>query len=305
MPGIINTGTHPKLLWPGVKAIWGMTYDEHQEEFTDLFDVETSDKAYEEILGLASFGLASIKSEGGPGTYDSEIQGYVSRWVHVAYSLGYKVTFEELRDNLYKEVASRRAKALAFSFRQTTENVCAFLYNNATSSAYFTTGDGVALASASHINVSGDTFSNILSPGADISEAALEDLTTQIMGTQNDRGLLVNIMPRSLHVSRQDWYEANRIMQSVLQPNTASNNINVLKAQNVFPEGIKMNHYFTNPSRWFVRTNAPEGMTMYWRDKPFMDQDNDFDTKNACTLGYMRFSVGCGDPRGLFTSDGP
>jgi hypothetical protein len=304
MPGgIINTGSHPKLLWPGVKAIWGQVYAEHPEEYTDLYTVDTSDKAYEELVQVTGHGLAPIKPEGDGGSYDSDIQGFITRYVHIAYSLGYKVTYEELRDNLYMEVASRRAKVNAFSMRQTIETVCAFLYNNAFVNTFFTTGDGRPLIDDAHLNATGGTYSNKLTPGADLSEAALEDICIQIMNTRNDRGLNISIMPQSLHVSTAEWFNAHRILKSSLQSDTGSNNINVLKAVNAFPGGVKMNHYFTVPGSWFVRTNCPEGMTMFWREKPNMAQDNDFDTKNASALSYMRFSVGCTDPRGIFGSD--
>ena len=303
MAGVINTGSHPKLLWPGIHAIWGQIYNEHATEYTDLYNIEDSDKAYEQDVEVTGFGLAQVKSQGAGATYDTEIQGIVTTYQHIAYSLGYIVTFEELRDNQYEEVSMRRAKANAFSINQTVENVGAFLYNNAFSTTYFTTGDGAALVSTSHVNATGGTYSNALTPAADLSEAAIEDLTIQIMGVQNDRGLLINIMPESLHVPRQEWYNANRILKSVLQSNTANNNINVLKATNAFPKGIKMNHYFTAPHAWFIRTNCPQGMTMFWRDRPMFDQDNDFDTKNAKAYTYMRFSVGCTDPRGIFGSN--
>ena len=303
--GVINTGSHPKLLWPGVFTTWGQIYDAHEKEYTDLYEVKYSDKAYETGVQVTPFGMAPVKAQGAPVTYDGEVQGAITNYQHIAYALGYIVTFEEKRDNLYKEVATRRAAANAFSMQQTVENVGAFLYNNAFATTYFTTGDGAALVSTAHVNATGGTFSNALSPAADLSEASLEDLTIQIMGAQNDTGLLINIMPKSLHVSRNEWYNANRILQSVLQSNTANNNINVLKATNVFPEGIKMNHYFTSAHPWFIRTNAPEGMTLFWRDEPMFDQDNDFDTKNAKAASYMRLSVGCTDPRGIFGSNGP
>jgi hypothetical protein len=305
MAGVINTGTHPKLLWPGVHAIWGQVYDEHATEYTDLYNIEDSSKAYEQDVQVTGFGLAPVKGQGAPVSYDSETQGIITTYSHIAYALGYIVTYEELRDNLYEEVSMRRAKSNAFSINQTIENVGAFLYNNAFATTYYTTGDGAALVSASHVNATGGTYSNALTPAADLSEAALEDLSIQIMGTQNDRGLLVNIMPESLIIPRQEWFNANRILKSVLQPNTANNNINVLKATNAFPGGIKLNHYLTAPHAWFVRTNCPSGMTMFWRDRPQFDQDNDFDTKNAKAATYMRFSVGCTDPRGLFGSNGP
>lgn len=303
--GIINTGSHPKLLWPGIHSVWGQVYAEHATEYTDLYEIEDSNKAYEQDVQVTGFGLAPIKPEGQGPAYDSEVQGMVSTYVHIAYALGYIVTYEEIRDNLYEQVSMRRVKANAFSMNQTIENVAAFLYNNAFNSTYFTTADGRPLIDTAHVNATGGTFSNALATPADLSEASLEDLTIQIMGTQNDRGLLINIMPSSLHVSRQDWYNANRIMKSVLQSNTATNNINVLKATNAFPGGIKMNHYFTQPHAFFIRTNCPDGMRMFWRDRPSFDQDNDFDTKNAKALSYMRFSVGCTDPRGIFGSNGP
>ena len=303
--GIINTGSHPKLLWPGIHSVWGQVYAEHATEYTDLYEIEDSDKAYEQDVQVTGFGLAPIKPEGQGPAYDSEVQGMVTTYMHIAYALGYIVTYEEIRDNLYEQVSMRRVKANAFSMNQTIENVAAFLYNNAFNSTYFTTADGRPLIDTAHVNATGGTFSNALATPADLSEASLEDLTIQIMGTQNDRGLLINIMPSSLHVSRQDWYNANRIMKSVLQSNTATNNINVLKATNAFPGGIKMNHYFTSPHAFFIRTNCPDGMRMFWRDRPSFDQDNDFDTKNAKALSYMRFSVGCTDPRGIFGSNGP
>lgn len=303
--GVISTGSHPKLLWPGVKAIWGQVYDAHQTEYTDLYDVLDSDKSYEQDVQVTPFGLAPIKPEGSAGSYDSEFQGPVSTYQHIAYFLGYIVTFEELRDNLYKQVSADRAKGNAFSINTTVETVGAFLYNNAFSTTYFTTGDGVALCSASHVNTTGGTYSNILDPASDLSESALEDACVQIMGYQNDRGLQINIMPESLHIARQEWFNANRILKSVLQPETANNNINVLKATNAFPKGIKLNHYFTSGSPWFIRTNAPNGMKFYWRDRPMFDQDNDFDTKNAKAGTYMRFSVGATDPRGIFGSNAP
>lgn len=302
--GVINTGSHPKLLWPGVYATWGQVYEEHAKEYEDLYDIRNSDKAYEQAVEVTPFGLAPVKPQGSPVTYDSEIQGSVTTYQHIAYALGYIVTFEELRDNLYKEVATRRARGNAFSMNQTIETVAAFLYNNAFSSTYYTTGDGQALISASHTSPLGGTFSNALSPSADLEEASIEDLTIQIMLATNDAGNKISIMPESLHVSAYEWYNANRILQSVLQSNTANNNINVLKATNALPKGIKMNHYFTTPGAWFIRTNCPEGMTMFWRDKPMFDQDNDFDTKNAKAASYMRFSVGATDPRGIYGSAG-
>ena len=306
MPGgIITTGSHPKALWPGVHTFWGQVYAEHTTEYTDLYDIEDSTMAYEEDVQITGFGLAPVKAEGASVSYDSEVQGFISRYTHIAYALGYKVTYEELQDNLYEVISMRRAKANAFSIAQTIENVGASLYNDAFTGSVFLNADGQPMISTAHPNTTGGTYSNRLSPDADLSEASLEDITIQIMGFQNDRGLNINIMPRSLHIARQEWYNANRIMKSVLQSGTANNDINVLKATNAFPGGIKMNHYFSAPHAWFVRTNCPNGMQFFWRCRPEFDQDNDFDTKNAKAATYLRFSVGQTDPRSLAGSNGP
>lgn len=304
MAGVINTGTHPKLLWPGIHTIWGQVYDSHPKEYEELYDTETSQKAYEQDVQVTGFGLATVKGQGAPIQYDGEEQGYVSTYTHIAYALGYIVTYEERMDNQYKEVSTRRAKANAFSINQTVETVSALIYNDAFTGSYYLGADGVSLINSAHPQVSGGTFSNALTTPADLSEVALENLSIQIMNMTMDKGLKIAAMGRSLHVSTSDWFNANRIMKSVLQNNTAINAINVLKATNAFPEGIKMNHYFTDTDAWFVRTNVPNGMQMFWRQKPQFDQDNDFDTKNAKAATYMRFSLGNTDPRGIYGSPG-
>lgn len=298
MPTVILTSSHPRLLWPGIRTTWGQVYDEHPEEYPDLYEVLTSEKAYELDVQVTPYGLAPVKPEGSGMFYQGEVQGTVTQYAHIPYGIGYIVTYEEMINNLYKEVATRRAEGNAFAMRQTVENVGAFVYNNAFVTTYFTTADGVALGSTAHVNTLGGTFSNVLNPAAPLSPVALEDLCVQIMGTQNDAGLLISVMPRSLIVSRQQWFNANRILGSVLQSGGGDNDINVLMATNAFPDGIKLNHYLTNANPWFIRTNCPHGMTFFWRVRPMLDQDNDFDTKNAKASSYMNFSVGCTDPRG-------
>lgn len=135
MAGVIMTSNHPKALWPGVKAWWGRTYNEHQTEYTDLFDSFDSSQAYEEDVQIVGFGLAPVKQQGAPVQYDSEIQGFLTRYTHVAYALGYIVTHEELQDDLYTQVSNTRAGSLAMGFRQTKERVGANIYNRAFNSS--------------------------------------------------------------------------------------------------------------------------------------------------------------------------
>jgi hypothetical protein len=305
MPGgVTNTSSHPILLWPGIFDTWGQTYDEHAPEYTQLWDVRDSKQAYEKLVEITGHGLAELKSEGGPGTYDSEIQGVVTNIQPIPYSLGWQVTFEELEDNLYAEVAERRVRANAFSINQTVETIAAFPYNNAFSSTYFTTGDGQPMCSASHVNPVGGTFSN-LGPASDICEAAIEDVQIQIMNATTSRGLHFQMMGESLITSTAEFYNTGRILKSVLQAETSNNSINVLKATGAFPKGVVANHYMTSPHAWFVRTNCPSGMYFFWRTKPRMFKDNDHQTLNALALTYFRCSVGVGDPRAIFGCNGP
>jgi hypothetical protein len=302
MAGVITTGNHPKALWPGIRKWFGRQYDEHQVEYTDLFEVDSSRKAYEEDVLVTGFGLAPVKSEGSATQYDSESQGFTKRYVHVAYSSGYIVTHEENADNLYEVVSKRRSRALAFSMRQTRENVGANVYNRFTT-AGFTGGDGVVLGSTAHPTKAGNQ-SNILATAADMSEASVEDLAIQIGQAKNDRGLNISLRPQSLHIPVQLEFEAHRIVRSTLQNDTANNAVNAIRAMNIFPKGIKVNHYFTDVDQWVIRTNCPQGMMTFDREIGEFQTDNDFDTSNMKAKKYERYSFGWTDWRGLYGTPG-
>lgn len=299
---IIMTGNHPKALWPGVKAWFGVGYGEHSEEFRDLFEMATSAQNFEEDVQLSGFGLMPVKNQGSSTTYTGQTQGYVSRYTHVAYSMGFIVTYEEQRDNLYEKVSGSRAKALGFSKRQTKENVAANVYNRGFSSTY-TGGDGKELLATDHPSAVGSQ-SNELATSADISEVAIEDLIIQIMGATDYKGLKIALMGQTLLVPRQLWFEANRILKSELQAGQANNDVNALRLTGSLPGGIKVNHYFSDSDAFFIKTNCPDGMKMYQRDGFDLKQDNDFDTDNAKAKTYDRYSVGWSDWRGVFGSPG-
>lgn len=300
--GVITTGAHPKALWPGIKDWWGRQYNEHDPEYPELFDMETSDKAYEEDVEISGFGVLREKDQGSALTYDSEVQGSVTRYTHIAYAGGYIVTYEELRDDLYEVVSKRRSTMLAFAGRQTEEIVAANIFNQAFNGSY-PIGDGAAFISASHPTLVGNQ-SNILATSADLSETAIEDLGIQIMQAEDYRGNKISLVPECLAIPPALWYDANRIVHSILQNDTANNAINVINASGMFKDGIVVNHYFLSSTAWFIKTNAPYGARFMWRDKPTFDTDNEFDTKNAKAAQYMRFSCGVTDWRSYFGSQG-
>ncbi len=299
---VISTGNIPKLLWPGLNAVWGRDYVEHPVEYTDLFDIETSDKNYEEDVELTGFGLAPIKPQGQAIAYDTESQSTVTRYTHIAYGLGFIITREEMDDNLYEKKGVTRTQALAFSFRQTKENVAANVYNRAFNSSY-TGGDGKELLATDHPSLAGNQSNELATP-ADLSEASLEDLCIQIMNATNSKGLRIALQPRSLIVPPALAFEATRILKSQLQNDTANNAINAMRSMGLFPEGIKVNHYLTDTDAFFIRTNVPQGMKMFQRVAAEFAQDGDFDTSNLKYKGYERYSVGWTDWRGLYGSPG-
>jgi len=299
---LISTGNIAKLLWPGLNARWGTNYDEFGKEYTDLVDVQTSDMTYEEDQEVTGFGLAPIKAQGMPTVYDTMQQGVTTRYTHIAYSLGFIITREAIDDNQYEKVGMQRTGSLAFSMRQTKENVVANLYNRAFSTSY-PIGDAAAMISAAHPTLAGNQ-ANKLAVDADLSEAALEDLVVLIGQAANSRGLRISLQAKSLHIPVQLQFEAARILKSVQQNDSANNAINALRSMGAFPDGVKVNHYFTDPDAFFIRTNAPEGLKLFQRVAAEFKQDGDFDTDNLKYKAYERYSTGCSDWRAIFGSQG-
>jgi len=299
---VITSSSFAKLLWPGLNAIYGKEYNDYPTEWDKLFEHNKSDRAYEEDLGLSSFGLASVKAEGAPITYDSARQGFTTRYNHVVYALGFIITREIYEDDQYGKIGALKAKALARSLRQTKEIIGAGIYNRATTAGY-TGGDGVVLLSASHPNVSGGTFSNIIATASDLSEAALEQSVIDIAGFRDDRGLLIAAKPRKLVIPYQQQFEAKRILGAEGRVGTDLNDPNVLKDQGIFSE-VVVNHYLTDADAWFILTDVKEGLKYFERRADQFEMDNDFDTENAKYKATARYSFGWSDPRGIYGSLG-
>ena len=299
----INTGNFSKALTPGVNAWYGKAYDEFKPEYPDLFDKNTSRRAFEEDVGTSGFGLASVKGEGAVITYDTATQGFTTRYTHVNYGLGFTITEEMVDDDQYDVIGKARAEALAFSMRQTKETVAANVYNRAFNSSY-TGGDGLEMCSTAHLNVAGGTWSNELSTAANLSESSLEDMCINLMKFTNDRGLRINVQPQSLIIPVDLVFEAERILKTDGRVGTANNDLNALKVMGKFPNGVKVNHYLTSTTAYFIRTNVPNGLKYFERKGDTFGADNDFDTSNAKFKAAGRYSFGWTDPRGIYGTAG-
>lgn len=304
--GIITTSNFAKDLVPGVKTWFGQKYKEYPIEYLDIFEKMNSTKAFEEEVGVTGFGLAAVKTEGAGVAYDEQEQGFVSRYTHVTYGLGFIITREMYEDGIAVTVALRRASALAFSIRQTKEMIGANVLNRAFNSAYTmgANSDGKELCATDHPNKSGGTWSNELAIAADLSELALEQACIDIGAFKTDRGLTIAIMPQKLIIPPSLEFAAFRILESIGQSGNNYNDINALRASKKFPQGIKVNHYLTDADAWFIGTNCPDGLKYMERRADSFGTENDFDTENAKFKATFRGSFGWSDPRGIFGSPG-
>lgn len=301
---LITTQTHPKLLWEGLHKLWGdHFYRYHDPKWNKVFEVKKSRKAFEEVLGLTAFGLAPEKPQGSPVSYDSEEQGYLKRFTHITYGLGFAITEEEQEDNLYEELAMRRTPAVARSMRETVETIDWNVFNNAFTAGATAGPDGKAYIATDHPNVTGGTAANRATSGVDLSEVAIEDEVIRMMQAENDRGLKMNIKPKLLVTHPNEFFNAQRILGSNLQSGTANNDINVLKSESIIPQGNMSVPYLTDTDAWFIRTDV-DGLCHFWRRMPKFTEDNEFSTDNHLYKGTMRFSSGFYDWRSLYGSPG-
>lgn len=297
----ITSTTQQQQLWPGLKKIFG-TYKDKPLMCDMVFNVETSDKSYEKYVEETGFGYAPVKAEAASIQYDVDGEGYTSTLTNTTYGLGAKISQEAFDDNQYFDVGARKAKKLGRSIYQTIESVCANVLNRGFNSAYVG-GDGVELFSLLH-PVVGGTQSNELAVAADLTEASLEDLCTQIRNATDSRGLRISIKPKGLVVAPANEFNAHRIMASTLRSGTADNDTNALKDLGTIPAGVQVWDFLTDEDAWFVTTDADDGLIHQKRREMSLERDRDFDTSNMCMKATVRFAAGWSDWRGVYGSPG-
>jgi hypothetical protein len=306
MAGVITTGNISRLLQEGVASVFDGSYNSHPIERNMLFDTDTSQKAFELDQQFEGFGLAPVKQEGDGIAYDSQQEGITPKYPMLTYAKGFIVTREAMMDNQYGLFA-KRARALAFSMSQTQETVAANVYNRGFNSSYtMEGGDGVELFSTAHVRGPSDstTYSNELATPAALSEASLEDLMIQISQAKDARGLNIALRGERLIVPPALGFEAERILNSVLQNDTGNNAVNAVRSTGVLPGGHMVNHYLTSSTAWFVKTNCPDGMKHWMREAVQFEQDNDFGTSNARFKAFYREAYGWSNARGAYGSAG-
>ena len=303
----INRASISKELLPGLNAVFGMEYGEVNNEHEPLFEVENSDRAFEEEVLFTGFGTAPTKGEGASVSYDDAQESYSARYTAETIALAFAVTEEAMEDNLYDTFAKLRAKGLARAMANTKQVKAANIYNNGFSD---TIGDGAAFFSASHPTISDGLQSNLLG-AADLSEATLETALTTAQKTKDDRGILIGASVVSLHIPVDYWAVADKVLSSpgntgtsaaAANPNT--NAINAIRNMGMVPEGYYINRRFTDTDAWFVKTDVPNGTKMFVRSPLQTKMEPDFDTGNLRFKARERYSFGVSDWRGWYGSAG-
>jgi len=310
----INRASIAKELLPGLNAIFGIEYGDVDNEHEPLYEIEKSDRAFEEEVLFTGFGTAPVKGEGAAVQYDDAQEGYTARYTAETVALAFAVTEEAMEDNLYDTFAKLRARGLARAMANTKQVKAADVFNNGFSTSYLG-GDGVALFSASHPTVGDGNQSNTLG-ATDLSEASLETALITISKTQDDRGILIGAQAESLHVPSDLAFTADQILNSQMttvigvNPTTAANGatnqnaINSVRNQGLVPGGFFVNRRFTDTNAWYIKTDVPNGTKMFVRAPLSTKMEPDFDTGNLRYKARERYSFGWSDWRGFYGASG-
>jgi len=291
-----------KELEPGLNALFGLEYKNYDNEHTAIYDVESSDRAFEEEVMLSGFGEAPTKSEGAGVAYDDAQEVYTARYTHETIALAFSLTEEAIEDNLYDKLAARYTRALARSMAQTKQIKAASILNNGFSTSVG--GDGVTLFSTSHPTLGGANLSNTLATAADLNETSIEQALIDIAGFTDERGLKIAVRGMKLIIPKELVFTAERIMKSTNRVATADNDINAIKNMGMIPQGYTVNNFLTDTDAWFIKTDAPNGMKMFNRVSMKTAFEGDFDTGNVRYKARERYSFGYSDPRGMYGSPG-
>ena len=290
-----------KELEPGLNALFGLEYKQYGEQWTAIFDTESSDRAFEEEVMLSGFANAAVKPEGQGVQFDDAQETFTARYTNETIALAFAITEEAIEDNLYDRLASRYTKALARSMANTKQVKAAAVLNNGFNAA-FAGGDGKALFADDHPTIAG-SFRNELQTGSDLNETSLEQALIDIAAMTDERGLKIAARGMKMIIPSELQFTADRLMKSEGRTGTADNDINAVKNMGMVPQGYTVNHFLTNAKKWFIKTDVPNGLKHFVRSPIKTSMEGDFDTGNVRYKARERYVFGFSDPRGVFGSD--
>ena len=294
-----------KELLPGLNALFGLEYARYGEQHKEIYEIESSERSFEEETKLSGFQAAPVKNEGSAIAYDNAQEAWTARYTHETIAQGFSITEEAVEDNLYDSLSSRYTKALARAMAYTKQVKGAAILNQGfTGAGNPTYGDGQVLFSTAHPLVSGGVNSNRPATPADLNETSLENAVIQIAAWTDERGLLIAAKPKKLVVPPALQFVATRLLETELRVGTADNDINAIKNNGSIPGGYTVNNYLTDTNAWFLLTDVPNGLKHFVRSPLANSMDGDFDTGNVRYKARERYSFGVSDPLGVYGSPG-
>jgi hypothetical protein len=292
-----------KELEPGLNALFGLEYKSYEQQWSEVYTTESSDRAFEEEVMLSGFAQAKVKPEGSGVSFDNAQETFTARYTNETIALAFAITEEAIEDNLYDRLASRYTKALARSMASTKNVKGASPLNNGQPGGSFTSGDGVTLFNTAHPTVAG-TFSNTLATASDLNETSLEQALIDINAFTDERGLKIAAKGVKMIIPSALQFVAERLMKSQGRTSTADNDINAVRSMGMIPQGYRVNNYLTDADAFFILTDVPNGMKHFNRAPLTTKMEGDFDTGNVRYKARERYVFGVSDPRGIFSSPG-
>jgi hypothetical protein len=292
-----------KELEPGLNALFGMEYARYENEHAEIYETESSDRAFEEEVLIVGFGDAKVKTEGQGVSYDNASEGFTARYTHETVALAFGLTEEAVEDNLYDRLGARYTKALARSMAHTKQVKAANVLNNAFNTS-FPGGDGQPLISTAHPLAYGGTLANRATTMSDLNETSLENALISVSTFVDDRSMILALQGTKLIVPPQLQFVADRLLDTPGRVGTADNDINAIKNMGLLPQGYAVNHFLSDNDAWFLLTDCPDGFNHFERSPISTSMEGDFDTGNVRYKARERYSFGFSNPRCVFGSQG-
>lgn len=293
------------LLEPKLSNIWHEAYPIVPVEYTAFVNVRQTQKAEVTDYKLSDFGALRLKGEGENVIFDDPLFGTTVVYSPVRWALGYKVTDEMIKQELYGQI-EKFERSLLKSAVDLQETTAALLFNNGfgttDADGFEATGfDSLQLFSTVHTRLDGGaTFRNRPSTDVDLGVTALQNALIDIDNWVDDRGRPIYAKPKLVIVNPEDRFTAKEILQSEYKPGTANNEINALKDEGL---SFMVSHYLSDADAWFVATDQHD-MNLIWEMRPKAEMETDFDSdviKRKITEG---FAVGHGEARGVWGTSG-
>lgn len=303
-PTITNTHISDNfglLLEPGLRKIFFETYAEVPEQFSRVFKVNTSKMAKETDYGLGAFGdWEERTSELDTVAYDTITPGLEREYVHKAFTKGFMIGRELYDDELYSQI-NKFPAAMARSGRAYVEKSAVSVFQGAFTTALF---DGKALCVNDHPLLDSTGTGDNLVTGA-LTDANLKIALQCMRETPDEAGNLIGLTPSLLVVPPALEFTAKEIINSTQKAGTTANDINTVKgALQVVVYDYLANGTNGSDTAWYIMDGGRHELNFFWRTKPEFKWAEDFDTFVAKYRGYMRFSYGVSDWRGIVGSTG-